>query len=261
MPIIGFNDINHASLTPAMITSSRQALRYSGPETVYTPVPGDRVNLAAFYAESDPTDSCLMAIQDRTTGEKLFQTRVISDSAPGYAWRESVVDFDLTPFAGSVLCLMFMPEHPDGTTNSYFKTSKLRAPSAVADTLTPQLRSDSVSELPQTRPTGWNLSDNCFPAYFNVVNVPTGPTLSGKLKRRNGVPVIDTSGLVITVSTAQGGASIIPASTISTNATGDWTFTNPDALAYATQYWVTIAKADGSETFVGKLSTQADPGV
>ena len=94
-----------------------------------------------------------------------------------------------------------------------------------------------------------------------VSDAPAGPTLSGKLKRRNGVPVIDTSGLVITVSTAQGGASIIPASTISTNATGDWTFTNPDALAYATTYWVTIAKADGSETFTGKLSTQADPGV
>ena len=113
----------------------------------------------------------------------------------------------------------------------------------------------------------WVVTDpatiNCHAVAFTVKGVaaPAGPTLSGKLKRRNGAPVIDTSGLIITVSTAQGGASIIPASTISTNAAGDWTFTNPDALAYATQYWVTIAKADGSETFTGKLSTQADPGV
>ena len=259
MPIIGVNDLSVTTGTPLTISNAR-LIRFQGPQATYTPVAGDTVNEAGFFGRADPADIGHLGLMVVATGEVIYKTTVAPvDSVSEYKWHAAAKSFDLAPYVGKELALLQVFRNAEDTGAAYFSTHNIPD---TATAINPRSSSPTVlATIPDSYNGNWNADYRGVPAYFNVVNVPTGPTLSGKLKRRNGVPVIDTSGLVITVSTAQGGASIIPASTISTNATGDWTFTNPDALAYATQYWVTIAKADGSETFVGKLSTQSDPGV
>ena len=267
MPIIGFDNLDIA--TKSSTISSKTLATWDGPSARYTPVAGDRVTRVEFYGGTDAADVGRIALQVISTGMLVCKTDVYYTPGTGKRWNSVDVDYDLSPYEGEELRVVFMFTGSALTEDPYFSTNVL------PDDLAAEVRDLYASKRANPNNADWPdwytgsfigpSSLGAAPVRMVVENsvpaAPVGPTLSGKLKRRNGVPVINTSGLVITVSTAQGGASIIPASTISTNAAGDWTFTNPDALAYATQYWVTIAKADGSETFVGMLSTQADPGV
>ena len=81
---------------------------------------------------------------------------------------------------------------------------------------------------------------------------PTVPTLSGTLVNRAGVRVANATNLILSVD------GVTVTSSLSTDAQGNWSFGSTELLTYGTTSWCNIKNADGTMSWAGNLSTQAE---
>ena len=100
--------------------------------------------------------------------------------------------------------------------------------------------------------SGNALSDYLVWAEDQSVTAPADPTLSGTLVNRQGAPVANAMNLILIVDGVQ------VTDSLSTDSQGNWSFGSAELLTYATTSWCNIKNADGTMSWAGNLSTQAE---